>query len=265
MKRIDESKLNEALSSLQAAIALHDQRLAELRGASVRETASLLDLFLAGSDYALESFPREIVGVAVEIIDAEEGSLLRLDPNTEELEFLHVLGPSADKLQGVRISMHQGITGLAASTGATQCAAPTNPSVDEETGFVTREILAAPMMVNDRVVGVLTAVNKKNEGRFSLRDIEVYTQFAGLCGSFLRHKEDENFIRRFCEALRDNADADVGEVLAELEALASDSTQMKAKRITAMIHEIAIRKPYVLGELEAIVKAFKDACQGDYS
>lgn len=45
-----------------------------------------------------------------------------------------------------------------------------NPDVDMQTGFQTRNILCAPLLVQDRTIDVLEVLNKEDPGGFTAED-----------------------------------------------------------------------------------------------
>lgn len=51
-------------------------------------------------------------------------------------------------------------------------------SWDLKTGYKTRQILAAPLMFNDQLVGVIQLLNKKNGSRFTSQDISALVEIA---------------------------------------------------------------------------------------
>ncbi len=52
-------------------------------------------------------------------------------------------------------------------------------STDEETGFTTKSLLAVPLQVKGRVIGVLEIINKKDRLPFVDADKDLLTAFAG--------------------------------------------------------------------------------------
>jgi signal transduction histidine kinase len=52
-------------------------------------------------------------------------------------------------------------------------------TIDEKTGFTTRNMIDVPMRTEDRMIGVLCAVNKK-EGQFDQTDIDLLSTFASI-------------------------------------------------------------------------------------
>ncbi len=170
------------------------------RSENLTALAAYLSLGQALGDDALL---RLIMEIGVGMMRADEGSLLLFDRKKEELEFVMTIGaPEVEKkLKGQRFSMHQGITGLAASTGEPQIGIPTYHGVKQlnykkghtkKPGFV----LAAPMLVEDEVVGVITAVTFKKGRTFLPADVQLYCRFAQLCGIVVRQRLRENAVRQ---------------------------------------------------------------------
>ena len=146
---------------------------------------------------------RLIMEIGVGMMHADEGSLLLLDRKKEELEFVMTIGASEveKKLKGQRFSMHQGITGLAASTAEPQTGIPTYHGVKQlnyKKGHAKEpgSVLAAPMLVEDEVVGVITAVTFKKGRTFSPADVQLYCRFAQLCGIVIRQRRREDAVRQ---------------------------------------------------------------------
>jgi GAF domain-containing protein len=46
-------------------------------------------------------------------------------------------------------------------------------TIDKSIGFETRDILAVPLIVKDRVIGVVEVINKKDAPGFSQKDLEL--------------------------------------------------------------------------------------------
>jgi len=146
---------------------------------------------------------RLIMEIGVAMMRADEGSLLLLDREKEELEFrITIGGPAVEqKLKGQRFSMHKGITGLAALTGEPQTGAPTyhgvkQPEYKAGHSKEPEAVLAVPMLVEEEVVGVITAVSFKAGRTFSPEDVQLYCRFAKLCGTVIRQRRREESVRR---------------------------------------------------------------------
>ena len=83
---------------------------------------------------------------------------------------LHIEFASGDANLGVKhivLEMGQGILGEAAATGKAVCVDDVSkdprfdPSIDRQTGFITKSILAMPIFRRDELLGVLEVINKR--------------------------------------------------------------------------------------------------------
>jgi GAF domain-containing protein len=129
---------------------------------------------------------RLLIQTGAQIVGAEEGSLLVLDEDTNDLRFAMTVGSeeSEQKLLGQRVPLGKGITGLAASTHEVQIGAPTfmNVQQTEQRGGGPEAVLAAPMLIGDTLIGVITAVSFKKGKRFTSNDALLYGRFASIAG-----------------------------------------------------------------------------------
>lgn len=127
-----------------------------------------------------------VMELAAKVVDAESASLLLLDERTEELYFDVALGlgPEAEK---VRLPLGQGIAGAVAKSRAPEIIndaradARWSPAMDEQSGFTTRSILAVPIMLKGKLVGVIEAINKR-QGPFTTDDLAAFEAFAAQAG-----------------------------------------------------------------------------------
>jgi hypothetical protein len=129
---------------------------------------------------------RLLIQTGAQIVGAEEGSLLVLDEDTNDLRFAMTVGSeeSEQKLLGQRVPLGKGITGLAASTHEVQIGAPTfmNVQQTDQRGGGPEAVLAAPMLIGDTLIGVITAVSFKKGKRFASQDALLYGRFASIAG-----------------------------------------------------------------------------------
>jgi len=127
---------------------------------------------------------RLLIETGVQIVDAEEGSLLVVDEEGDDLRFAMTVGnEEAEKnLLGQRVPLGKGITGLAASTHEVQIGAPTFKDVKqlEQRSAGPEAVIAAPMLIGDNLVGVITAVSFKKGKRFTSNDALLYARFASI-------------------------------------------------------------------------------------
>ncbi|MCZ2126225.1 MAG: GAF domain-containing protein [Anaerolineales bacterium] len=139
-----------------------------------RQLTSTLDL-----DLLLQNILRNAVG----ILNCEAGSLFLVDEQTDELVFRVVDGPVAGDLVGKRLPPGKGIVGKAVETkeSAVDNFAYQNQAndVDAQTGFVTRALLAVPLQVKEKVIGVVEVINRRDGLPFVQSDETLLTAFAG--------------------------------------------------------------------------------------
>jgi GAF domain-containing protein len=126
-----------------------------------------------------------IISTTTELVEAEEGSLLLVDEDTGELIF-HVSSQEMGKLIEQRVPAGRGVAGWVVENAqpVTIADAGTDPSfyggIDTAVGSETRNLLAVPLVVKDRVIGVLEAINKAKGAAFSESDLERAQALASL-------------------------------------------------------------------------------------
>ena len=133
----------------------------------------------------LEELLRMIMDAAAELTGAEAGSILLLKEKTRELFFVVATGERSARLSDIKLRPGEGIAGWVAQTGKPAMVNDVSSddrhasSVDIRTEFVTKSLLAVPMMHNGKVIGVLEAVNKRY-GQFEKKDLTAFSAFAEL-------------------------------------------------------------------------------------
>jgi len=128
---------------------------------------------------------RYILENAVTILNCEAGSLFLMDEPTGDLIFRVTVGPVATNLLGQRIPAGTGIVGRAVQLRAPviendgQRSQTRYETTDKQTGFVSRSLLAVPMQIKDRVLGVIEVINRRDGLPFVEDDQNLLTAFAG--------------------------------------------------------------------------------------
>jgi len=139
---------------------------------------------LLNSPLPLDELLGRLVALAAEVAQAEAASLFRLDSSTEELVFDVVAGPKREALTHRRLPLGVGVAGWVARYSTAVAVSDVRederfyPLFDEELGFETRSLLAVPMFLRGRLVGVLEVVNKEKGAAFSNEDELVLSAFA---------------------------------------------------------------------------------------
>jgi len=121
---------------------------------------------------------------ALVVLNAEHGSILLVDEETEELVFVLVHGDLRDTLQGYRMNWHQGIAGWVVEYGKPLIVEhpPADPrffrQVDLTFGVSSHNILAVPMIAGKKILGVIELVNKRGSGQFTESDTTMLSLLA---------------------------------------------------------------------------------------
>jgi sigma-B regulation protein RsbU (phosphoserine phosphatase) len=124
---------------------------------------------------------------AKSVFRTEACSLLMLDDKKEYLYFHTILGEKKDELSKIKVPMGVGVAGMVAKTKEPMIIndAPNDPRVykdaDKKSKFQTRNILAAPLMAGDEVIGVIEAINTIDRNNFHPSDINLFLNFSDAC------------------------------------------------------------------------------------
>ncbi|MGE5464151.1 MAG: GAF domain-containing protein, partial [Syntrophothermus sp.] len=133
-----------------------------------------------------EPLLRNILENAVSILNCEAGTLFLMDEQTGDLIFRVTTGVVATNLLGQRLQAGVGVAGRAVQTRAPviendsqRSTALRYDGTDKQTGFTSKSLLAVPMQIKDRVLGVIEVVNRKDGLPFVEDDQNLLTAFAG--------------------------------------------------------------------------------------
>ncbi len=141
----------------------------ELLSAMGRDFASSLDI---------EASLRRAIEHISDYVDAEGGALFLLDDKGEMLRCHACAGPT--EITGLKLGADQGIVGRCVQNDASEIIRDVtkdpgfHSDVDEKTGFTTRSILCAPMIVKDERIGAIELINKRGgDGLFDDQDLHL--------------------------------------------------------------------------------------------
>jgi response regulator RpfG family c-di-GMP phosphodiesterase len=131
-----------------------------------------------GSAQRMTVMLENIIKMAQRTLSASAASILLFRDNDQELYFEVVSGPVSSALRQVKLNTQYGIAGQVARTGKPLIVNDVSRSVnfhkmiDDTTGFVTRSLICAPLMVEHKILGVIEILNKKNGGMFEEEDLD---------------------------------------------------------------------------------------------
>jgi len=125
---------------------------------------------------------RLLIEIGLEMLHADQGSLLLYDPAAGNLVFAMTAGGGNEALIGQRLAVGSGISGMAAQSGELQIGAKDRMlrlAGDGEPNTV----IAAPILAhNDDLLGVMTLVSFDPERFFTLKEGEFYLKLAAVAG-----------------------------------------------------------------------------------
>jgi GAF domain-containing protein len=182
MAESDPSRITELEAEVaRLRAAAEDGRfVAELR-------ARLAQAGAAGTLSAPTEYPEllgQIVETAMHVLGARAGSLYLIDEGSEELIFEVALGERAETLRGRRIPLGQGMAGWVAATGQAIAVADVQndprwaQEVGRAVGYAPTTMLAMPLLLRDRVTGVLQLLDKHGGQPFDAADMATLGLFA---------------------------------------------------------------------------------------
>src|SRR3954468_20975831 len=137
-----------------------------------------------GAEDGYRSLLRATVEVARAIFKAKAASVFLLDEAADELVFEAVAGEGADSLVGKRFPSDTGVAGWVLVTRQAivveDLTADTRFSREaaESTGFVPKGLMAVPLLVEDRALGVLEVLDRPQQTKFTLAEMDVLGLFA---------------------------------------------------------------------------------------
>jgi len=132
-----------------------------------------------------EPLLNNILENAVNILNCEAGTLFLMDNQTGDLIFRVTVGPVAGNLLGQRLPPGTGVVGRAVQTRRSVIENNAQESnalfveTDKQTGFISRSLLAVPMQIKDRILGVIEVINRRDGLPFVDDDENILTAFAG--------------------------------------------------------------------------------------
>lgn len=162
------------LQRLEAANKQLEQRITELTTlyAVGQSVTSLLDL---------DKLLNRVVEAAVYTASADEGSLLLVDEETQELYLRAAQGMGEREARGFRLKIKDSLVGSVVRTGEPLLATG-SPETEEwlkvKTGYLVGSLLYAPLKVKGRVIGVLGVVNRSASRKFGQDNLFRLTSLA---------------------------------------------------------------------------------------
>ena len=151
-----------------------------------------------------EKFVESMLEEIIRILNGQRASIFLINTETNELEAVAALGIDKELL---KFDYRKGIAGSVFTTGVSlniDCKTDKvrfSEEMDKTTGYDTRSIICTPISNReDKIIGVIEILNKRNEDRFTVED-EKTMKVLGLILSSVFHNynpmSEKSLIRRF--------------------------------------------------------------------
>jgi GAF domain-containing protein len=177
-----------------------------------------------GADEAHRALLQSVVDTARAIFAAQASSIFLLDEDADELVFEAVAGEGSAELVGVRFPAGTGIAGWVATTRQPLVVDDVGGDprfareAAEATGYVPRALMAAPLLVEDRILGVLNVLDRDSARPFTLDEMELLAHFAAQAAIGLDLLQRSRRARAALEGADEEASL-VARIAASLDAL----------------------------------------------
>jgi signal transduction histidine kinase len=158
------------------------------------------------STVSLNPLLHKIVQVAAELTGGGEASILLLN-RAGELRFLAASGDPSGQLRDIPVPVEDSIAGAVLLSGEPAIISDTHSDprhyglVGRQVGLEIHSLLAVPLQIKERRIGVLEAINKQGGGQFSQEDVEMLTTLAAQAAVAVENARLVGDLRRAYERL----------------------------------------------------------------
>lgn len=129
---------------------------------------------------------RKVLRWSCRLLGATHASILLHDPESDVLRFAPAVGPGSAALREVSVRPGQGLAGWVFARREAVLVPDTAvderfwPGADARTGLTTKTIMAVPLVVRDRALGVMEALNRRDGRPFGPGDLEFMQMIAAV-------------------------------------------------------------------------------------
>ncbi len=154
---------------------------------------------------------RQIIDAATELTDTEEASILLIDPSSGELRFEATSNLSRAEMEAIPVPMDGSLAGWVATHGESVLVTDAQSDsrwfsrVDKTTKFSTRNLLAVPMNLQRKAIGVLEAINKRGGQPWATDDRDILAALADQAAIAVQNArlfQQSDFIAEMVHELR---------------------------------------------------------------
>jgi PAS domain S-box-containing protein len=179
----------------QAASAVANARLYAESQQQTRTMALMAETTrMIVSSLDLDEVLNQVLSRVVALLGVEAGSIALTDASTGDLVYRSATGPKSASIKDLRLKPGQGVAGWVVQNGRPLVVADTRlddrfySKVDEQTGFATRAIACVPILLREKILGVVEVINPRR-GAFSGTSVQVLEYLTGLAASAIWHAQ----------------------------------------------------------------------------
>jgi signal transduction histidine kinase len=152
-----------------------------------------------------------ILAAATELTDTEEASILLLDPSTGELRFEAASNLTRAEMEAIPVPMASSLAGWVATHGEPVLVEDVRsdsrwfPGVDKTTAVLTRNLLAVPMNLQNKTIGVVEAINKRHDQPWTQDNVNTLAALANQAAIAVQNArlfQQSDFIAEMVHELR---------------------------------------------------------------
>ncbi len=211
---------------------------------------------------------QQIMSTTSQLLRSSACTLMLMDHKTDELVFKIPEGEKSDKLREFRQPAGSGISGYVARIGEPVIVNDVtndprfNAKVDLNTGFKTRAVMCAPMIVREKLIGVIEVINKLDKSPYNNNDMALLTTLAAQAAIAIENAQlyaDLKDERDRLVAKEEEVRRDLGRDLHDGPAQVISGIAMRIAFIKKLLENEPVRVPEQLDEVEKVaLTAAKD-------
>jgi Nif-specific regulatory protein len=172
---------------------------------------------LINSDYSdVHALLTQIVDSATRLSEGESSSLLLVNEKTNELYFEVALGIKGPDVKKFTVKIGEGIAGWVAQHNKSLLVNDVESdkrhlqSIGKQIGYSSKTMMAVPMRIKDKCIGVIELINKKNGRYFTQDDLEWLEIFANQAAITIQNAQSFEKARDTIQLLQDQLKTDQG-------------------------------------------------------
>lgn len=195
-RRSEQDRL-DLMSRLKRQNRLLRERMKELRA------LHLVGLSVSSASPLSKVLEQLLMG-ATQVTGADQGSLMLLNEEGDELSIRAAIGLPDDVVRETRLKLSEGISGYVASTGesvrVSNVASDKRFKPSSHSRYESHSFMSVPLKISDRIIGVLN-ISSHSEGEvFRARDLRVLSIFATQAAALIDDAHHfENHRRQLAE------------------------------------------------------------------